>query len=83
MSNDTSTANQQSKADLIAERQANLPLPEQAPVASDFNTADASGVNVGFGGVQSDLSNDGGSEAGLRGPATTDGDVRSEGGMKK
>jgi len=41
-------AEQQSKADLIEERKNNLPLPEQPPVASDFNsTSDV--VNVSSG----------------------------------
>lgn len=39
----------QNKADIIAERQGNLPLPEQPPKASDFNSGDASTVNVGSG----------------------------------
>ena len=34
----------------INEAQSNLPLPEQPPVASDFNSSDASTVNVGSGG---------------------------------
>lgn len=37
-----------SKADIISERQANLPLPEQPPTASDWNSADARNVNVGL-----------------------------------
>jgi hypothetical protein len=42
------------KADpsLVDERKANLPLPEQPPVESDFNSADARSVNVGSGGVE-------------------------------
>ena len=39
----------QSKADQIEEVKQNLPLPEQPPVKSDFNSADASTVNVGSG----------------------------------
>lgn len=38
-----------SKSDIIAERQANLPLPDQPPTASDWNSSDASTVNVGSG----------------------------------
>jgi len=60
----------QSKADLIKERQANLPLPEDPPVASDWNSADGSKTNVGSGGISSDVSYGKGSESGLRGPAT-------------
>ncbi|KAK4546797.1 hypothetical protein LTR36_001529 [Oleoguttula mirabilis] len=50
----------QSKASIIEERRANLPLPEQPPVASDFNSADQSTVNVGSGGISdaSDVRND-------------------------
>lgn len=60
----------QSKADKIAEHQANLPLPEQPPVASDWNSADARTVNVGAGGTQSDISTGAGSTSGLREPAS-------------
>ncbi|KUI58530.1 hypothetical protein VP1G_05825 [Cytospora mali] len=61
----------QSKADKIAKAQANLPLPEQPPVASDWQSADARNVNVGSGrDVQSDISTGDASTAGLRGPAT-------------
>lgn len=59
-----STNEQQSKADLIAERQANLPLPEDPPVASDFNSADGSTVNVGSGRTS------GTSDGALREPAS-------------
>jgi hypothetical protein len=54
--------------DVIDERKAKLPLPEQPPVASDFNSADARTVNVGSGGQESGISH-GGS---LREPATGD-----------
>ena len=64
---------------MIKERQANLPLPEQPPVASDWNSSDASMVNVGSGGVQSDVSYGAGSDAGLRGPATSESAVRTDG----
>lgn len=37
------------KQDIIAERQANLPLPEDPPGTSDFNSADQRTVNVGSG----------------------------------
>ncbi|MCJ1374437.1 hypothetical protein MMC20_005669 [Loxospora ochrophaea] len=67
-----------SKAELIDERQANLPLPEQPPVASDWNSADATKVNVGSGGVESDISYGKGSE-GLREPATSESSVRTDG----
>lgn len=50
----------------IDEAQSNLPLPEQPPVASDFNSADARTVNVGSGGQETGISSGGGS---LREPA--------------
>lgn len=61
-----------SKADIIEERKANLPLPEDPPVASDFNSADARTVNVGAGGRAEDLSHSGLADSTLRSPATTD-----------
>lgn len=64
----------QSKADLIAERQANLPLPDQPPVASDWNSADATKVNVGSGSVSDSINTGNGA---LREPATGDSSVRS------
>lgn len=70
---------QQSKADLIDERKANLPLPEQPPVASDFNSSDARTVNVGSGGVSEDLSHSGLGSDTLREPATGDSSVRADG----
>ena len=71
-------SNNKNKKDVIEERRSNLPLPDEPPVASDFNSADASTVNVGSGGVQSDLSYGGGSDS-LRGPATSDSGVRTDG----
>ncbi|KAH7385930.1 hypothetical protein BKA66DRAFT_65104 [Pyrenochaeta sp. MPI-SDFR-AT-0127] len=52
---------------IVDERKSNLPLPDQPPVASDFNSADARTVNVGSGGVEGGISSGGGS---LREPAT-------------
>ncbi|KAI9734601.1 MAG: hypothetical protein M1834_002202 [Cirrosporium novae-zelandiae] len=63
----------------VAERQANLPLPEQPPVASDWNSADQRTVNVGSGGIEGDVSYGKGSSGGLRGPATADSSVRTDG----
>ncbi|POS72148.1 hypothetical protein DHEL01_v209453 [Diaporthe helianthi] len=61
----------QSKADKINEAQSNLPLPEQPPVASDWQSADARNVNVGSGrDVTSGISTGDASTAGLREPAT-------------
>lgn len=45
----------QSKAELIAERQANLPLPEDPPTAPDWNSADARNVNVESGSAKADI----------------------------
>ena len=70
----------QSKADIISERQANLPLPEQPPVASDWTSADARNVNVGSGTVQDDISQ---GRSGLREPATGDSSVRVDGEASK
>ncbi|KAF2214850.1 hypothetical protein CERZMDRAFT_36704, partial [Cercospora zeae-maydis SCOH1-5] len=55
------------KGEVIAERQGNLPLPDQPPAASDFNSADQRTVNVGSGGVSGPFSH--GNDA-LREPAT-------------
>ncbi|KAI2466410.1 hypothetical protein F4781DRAFT_405730 [Annulohypoxylon bovei var. microspora] len=60
----------QSKADHAEEVKSNLPLPEQPPVPSDWNSADARTVNVGSGSVQSDVSTGAGSTSGLREPAS-------------
>ncbi|KAI2630054.1 hypothetical protein GGS21DRAFT_492161 [Xylaria nigripes] len=62
------------KSKKIEEARSNLPLPEQPPVASDWNSADARNVNVGSGRVQSDVSTGAGSSSGLREPASK-GDV--------
>ena len=70
--------NSKPKSELINERQANLPLPDQPPVNSDWNSSDQSKVNVGSGGVQDDVSYGGGSDS-LRGPATSDSSVRTDG----
>ncbi|PSK35860.1 hypothetical protein B9Z65_5675 [Elsinoe australis] len=64
---------QKSKADIIEERRSNLPLPEEPPVASDFNSSDASTVNVGSGGRSDKFST---GDASLRDPATGDSGVR-------
>ncbi|RYP03586.1 hypothetical protein DL764_005047 [Monosporascus ibericus] len=57
------------KENEIEQTRQNLPLPDQPPVASDWQSADATKVNVGSGGVQSDISTGAGSTAGLREPA--------------
>ncbi|KAI1490265.1 hypothetical protein F5X96DRAFT_669909 [Biscogniauxia mediterranea] len=62
-----------SKNDKIEQARQNLPLPEQPPTASDWNSADARTVNVGSGHdvASSDVSTGAGSDAGLREPAST------------
>ncbi|GAW25701.1 putative tubulin gamma chain [Rosellinia necatrix] len=63
-------ASMDQKTKEVEEVRSNLPLPEQPPVASDWNSADARNVNVGSGGVQSDISTGAGSTSGLREPAS-------------
>jgi len=54
----------------VDEVKSNLPLPEQPPVASDFNSADERTVNVGSGGLEGDISASGKGNSTLREPAT-------------
>ncbi len=68
-----------SKQDIIEERKANLPLPEDPPVPGDMKTADARRVNVGSGGISSDISTGDASSSGLREPATAESSVRTDG----
>lgn len=56
-----------SKQDKIDEVKANLPLPEQPPKPSDWNTADAR--PVGEAGVNAHLGTGPESTTGLRGPS--------------
>ncbi|WZH43773.1 Tubulin gamma chain [Fusarium acuminatum] len=60
----------QSKDQKIAETQANLPLPDQPPNASDFNSLDARTVNVGSGKQEGHVGTDAAAQSGLREPAT-------------
>jgi hypothetical protein len=71
------------KEETVRDRQSNLPLPEQPPAASDWNSADSRTVNVGSGGVSADISAGDGSSAGLREPATADSAVRTSGEERK
>ncbi|KAK1250566.1 hypothetical protein MKX08_010569 [Trichoderma sp. CBMAI-0020] len=64
-----SSSQNQSKDQKIAEIQANLPLPEQPPKASDFNSADMRTTGVGSGRISGNAGSGAGAEAGLRGPA--------------
>jgi len=70
----------ESKADRIDRVQASLPLPEDPPVAPDWNSANIRKVNVGSGGVGSDVSTSDGASFGLREPASMGSGVREEGG---
>lgn len=63
-------ASMDQKTKKVEEARSNLPLPEQPPVASDWNSADARNVNVGSGAVQSDISTGAGATSGLREPAS-------------
>jgi tubulin gamma len=60
----------QSKDQKIAETQANLPLPDQPPTASDWQSADARNVNVGSGKQEGHIGTDAAAQSGLREPAT-------------
>lgn len=60
-----------SNSEKIAKAQSNLPLPEQPPVPSDWNSADERTVNVGSGRVESGVSTGDGETAGLREPASS------------
>ncbi|KAL4914063.1 hypothetical protein BDW62DRAFT_191333 [Aspergillus aurantiobrunneus] len=68
--------NTDKKAD-IENTKANLPLPDQPPAASDWNSADQRAVNVGSGGIEAPISGD--SDSALRGPATASSSVREVG----
>lgn len=60
----------QSKEQKIDEVKANLPLPEQPPQPSDWQSANAATVNVGSGRSEGHIGTDDASKTGLRGPAT-------------
>ncbi|KAI8633580.1 hypothetical protein F5Y19DRAFT_470820 [Xylariaceae sp. FL1651] len=47
------------KTKKVEDTRTNLPLPEQPPVPSDWNSADARNVNVGSGRVESTTSTGG------------------------
>ncbi|KAJ5161668.1 hypothetical protein N7492_007060 [Penicillium capsulatum] len=65
------------KSAQIDRTKANLPLPEDPPVASDWNSADQRTVNVGSGGIEGPVSGDG--DSALRGPATAESSARVAG----
>jgi hypothetical protein len=60
------TVDMKGNTQAVNEAQSNLPLPEQPPVASDFNSSDARTVNVGSGGQEASIASGGGA---LREPA--------------
>lgn len=61
----------ESKAEKIERVKANLPLPEDPPTASDWQSADARTISAPSGGVSAgDVSTGPGVTAGLREPAT-------------
>jgi len=69
-----------SKAEIIEERRTALPLPDDPPTASDWNSADARNVNVGSGSISG-----GGPKSmregsdGFQEPATADSSARTDG----
>ncbi|KAK0388284.1 hypothetical protein NLU13_4529 [Sarocladium strictum] len=65
----------QSKDQQIADTQAKLPLPEQPPTASDWQSADARNVNVGAGSVEGHVGTGPAAQSGLREPATKGDDM--------
>lgn len=66
--------NTPSKADIVEERKSGLPLPEQPPVASDFNSSDAS-IAQGSGAISG--------TTGQTGPETAESSVRVDGNVTK
>jgi len=62
----------------IDERKANLPLPDQPPQASDWNSADERNVNVGSGGNAA-LTHEGLGTSSTNDPAIGGGDLSSVG----
>ena len=66
------------KSKQINEVQSNLPLPEQPPTASDWQSFDERNVNIGKGELKEPLSNEYNDSA-LRGAATTASSVRTSG----
>jgi hypothetical protein len=81
---DFSMPGQKSKAEIIDERKANLPLPDDPPVAPDWSSADKRNVNATRGSKDSDVTTRAAaatSTTGLRGePATEGSGIREEGG---
>ncbi|OGM48479.1 hypothetical protein ABOM_002451 [Aspergillus bombycis] len=65
------------KKQQIEQTKSNLPLPDQPPVASDWNSLDQRTVNVGSGRHEGPVSGEGNSA--LREPATASSSVRQDG----
>lgn len=65
----------ESKDQKISNVQANLPLPDDPPTASDWQSADARNVNVGSGKTEGNPGTDTAADVGLRGAATKGSDV--------
>lgn len=66
------------KPQQIDQVKANLPLPDQPPVASDWSSSDQRTVNVGSGRVEAPISS-GSSGSALREPATAESSARVSG----
>ncbi|KAF9692849.1 hypothetical protein EKO04_009220 [Ascochyta lentis] len=66
------TTDMKANPSTVDEVKSNLPLPEQPPAASDFNSSDQRTVNVGSGGQSADISASGQGGSTLREPATID-----------
>lgn len=68
-----------SKQEITDERQANLPLPEQPPRPSDWNSGDERTMNVGPSGREDDISASRRGPETLREAATGESDIRVSG----
>lgn len=58
----------------IEQHRTNLPLPEQPPTASDWQSATGKTVNVGSGATEGPFAGD--NDTALRGPATAESSAR-------
>jgi hypothetical protein len=65
------------KPEQIEKVKADLPLPDQPPVASDWNSNDQRTVNVGSGRLEEPVSGE--NNSALRGPATASSSARVDG----
>lgn len=61
-----------SKQEKIEQTKANLPLPEQPPKPSDWQSADASKTGSGNGAISGNIGTNDHSSVGLREPAVVD-----------